>query len=74
MVEPISVKVYWWDAHSESLWSQTPLHRAVCISVGYIVANNEKELVITSTISAGSWLGQVAIPQGCIDKIVTIEI
>lgn len=79
-------KVTWWDSNSfkSGTWINyddvTTLNRAMCISYGEVLFEDEHEIRIVSHICAGAekdeehdYQGAICIPLACIDKLERIS-
>jgi hypothetical protein len=69
------VRVTWWDALAVACWQKTsePMAAQVCITVGFLVAEDADHVMIAATVSDDECVAAMQIPRSMIramDEIV----
>jgi len=60
------VEVVWEDANVQHGWVGSDVQTAISITAGYLLEDNDRELIVASTMGTNTILCPVAIPKGCI--------
>lgn len=63
------LEIIWEDSNACHGWTNDLARSAIAVTVGYLLNDNENDIVITSTLGMNSVLCPVAIPKTCIKSI-----
>ena len=74
------IEIEWLDSNGQSRWAALSEYKkhtvADCKTIGYLLTQNKKEVVLMFTQSPcndGDGNGAMAIPRGCITKIKRLK-
>lgn len=62
------VRVTWWDALAVAMWQKTdvPMEPQICITVGFLVAEDDHHVMIAATVSDDEYIAAQQIPRALI--------
>ena len=62
------VRVTWWDALAVACWQKTsePMAPQVCVTVGFLVAEDADHVMIAATVSEDECVAAMQIPRSMI--------
>lgn len=62
------VRVTWWDALAVAMWCKhsEPMEAQVCITVGFLVAEDDHHVMIAATVSDDEYIAAQQIPRALI--------
>lgn len=69
------VRVTWHDALAVAMWCKhsEPMAAQVCVTVGFLVAEDDQHVMVAATVSDDEFIAAMQIPRGMIramDEIV----
>lgn len=62
------VRITWHDALAVAVWTKNdePMEDQVCVTIGFLVSENERHVRIAATISDDEHIAAMQIPRGMI--------
>lgn len=69
------VCVTWWDALAVAMWCKKtePMEAQICVTVGFLVAEDEHHVMVAATVSDDEYIAAQQIPRGLIRSITEIN-
>ena len=70
------VRVTWHDALAVACWTKAahPMEPQVCVTVGFLVAEDDHHVLIAATISDDEYTAGMQIPRGMIQQMSEISV
>lgn len=65
------VRVTWWDALAVAMWCKhnEPMAAQVCVTVGFLVAEDADHVMIAATVSDDEYIAAQQIPRALIRQM-----
>lgn len=64
-------RVTWWDALAVAMWCkrEEPMEAQVCVTVGFLVAEDDAHIMLAATVSDDEYIAAMQIPRALIRQM-----